>query len=327
MTGSPFDPRNQIVTVIGGGGFIGRYVCERLFKGGVRVRVAQRDPRSAWFLQPLSAVGQLALVKADVRKPASLDRAIEGADAVIYLPGLLKGDLETVHVSGPRAAAEAAARTGAKAFVQVSAIGASADSPSRYGQSKARGEAAVRAAFPSATIIRPSLVFGPEDQLTNRFAAMAQLPVLPVIAPNTRFQPIYCRDLGPAIALAALDPATHAGKTYELGGPEVMTMRELVSTIARLAGSTRVPSDIPDFAADALSRLGFLPGAPLTHDQWLMLKRDNVADASSAGLAAFGITPTPLEAVADQWLSRYRPGGRFRTLHQPADPTTVRSIG
>ncbi|RST32112.1 complex I NDUFA9 subunit family protein [Sphingomonas ginkgonis] len=320
------DPRTQIVTVIGGGGFLGRYVCERLFKAGVRVRVAQRHPRAAWFLQPLAAVGQLALVKADVGRPATLERAIDGASSVIYLPGLLKGDMERVHVDGPRAAAEFAAKNGAKSFVHVSAIGASKDSPSRYGQSKARGEAAVKAAFPGATIIRPSLVFGPEDQLTNRFAAMAQLPVLPIIAPNTKFQPIYSRDAGPAIALAALEPERYAGETIELGGPEIMTMRELVTTVARLSGSERQVSDLPDMAADLLSRFGFLPGAPLNRDQWAMLQQDNVASADG-GLAAFGIIPTPLEAVGRQWLSRFKEGGRFRGLHQPTEANVTRPAG
>lgn len=324
MTASMFDPRNQIVTVIGGGGFLGRYVCERLFKAGVRVRVAQRDPRKAWFLQPLSAVGQLAMVKADVRRPASLERAIEGAAAVVYLPGLLKGEFEKVHVDGPRAAAEAAARAGAKAFVFVSAIGADERAESRYAQTKARGEAAVRQAFPQATIIRPSLVFGPEDALTNRFASMARLPILPVIAPNTRFQPIYCRDVGTAIALAALDPATHGGKTHALGGPEVMTMRRMIEIIAAAAGQSPDIAEVPDFAAAALSRLGFLPGAPITHDQWLMLQSDNVADDAEGGLAAFGIAPTPLEAVAPQWLSRFREGGRFKALHAPASEPVTR---
>jgi NADH dehydrogenase len=307
-----FDKRPGLVTVFGGGGFIGRYVCEALFKSGIRVRVADRHPRRAYFLQPLAAIGQLDLVAADIGRRPSVARAVEGASAVINLVGILKGDFEALQAEGAGTVAEEAGRAGAKALVHVSAIGADPDSPSRYGASKARGEARVRSAFPGATIIRPSLVFGPEDQLTNRFASlMSRLPIYPVIAPRTRFQPVYVRDLARAISDAALDPRRHAGKTYEIAGPQVMTMRRLTESIAAMSGQSPMLVDVPDIAADALSRLGFLPGAPLTRDQWLMLQRDNVAASKTAGLYAFGITPTPLAAVADEWLARFRRGGRF----------------
>ena len=307
-----FDKRPGLVTVFGGGGFIGRYVCEALFKSGIRVRVADRHPRRAYFLQPLAAIGQLDLVPADIGRRPSVARAVEGASAVINLVGILKGDFEALQAEGAGTVAEEAGRAGAKALVHVSAIGADPDSPSRYGASKARGEARVRSAFPGATIIRPSLVFGPEDQLTNRFASlMSRLPIYPVIAPRTRFQPVYVRDLARAIADAALDPRRHAGKTYEIAGPQVMTMRRLTESIAAMSGQSPMLVDVPDIAAAALSRLGFLPGAPLTRDQWLMLQRDNVAASKTAGLYAFGITPTPLAAVADEWLARFRRGGRF----------------
>jgi len=312
------DPTRTLVTVFGGGGFIGRYVCEALLRQGVRLRVAQRDPRQAYFLQPLAAVGQLDFVAADLNHRASVERAVEGADAVINLVGILKGKFDAVHVAGARTAAEAAARAGAAAFVQVSAIGADAASPSAYGRSKAAGEEAVRAAFPTATIIRPSLVFGREDQLTNRFAQMAKLPILPVIAGSTKFQPIYVADLAGAIAAAALDPATHGGKTYELGGPEVMTMRTLNERIAALAGQSPDIAPVPDFAAGLMAKFGFLPGAPLTSDQWAMLQRDNVAAPGAPGLEAFGITPTPLAAVAPAWLDRFHRGGRFAPRRAPA---------
>jgi uncharacterized protein YbjT (DUF2867 family) len=307
-----YDKRPGLVTVFGGGGFIGRYVCETLFKTGIRVRVAERHPRRAFFLQPLAAVGQLDLVAADITRRDSVARAVEGATAVINLVGTLRGDFEALHAEGAGIAAEEAARAGAGAFVHISAIGADPDSPSRYGASKGQGEARVRAAFKSPTLIRPSLVFGPEDQLTNRFATlMSLLPVYPVIAPRTRFQPVYVRDLAQAIAAAALDPRSHAGKTYEIAGPEVVTMRQLTENIAVTAGQSPSLVDLPDFAAEALSYLGFLPGAPLTRDQWLMLKADNVAGQKAPGLAAFGITPTPMAAVADEWLARFREGGRF----------------
>ena len=222
-----------------------------------------------------------------------------------------KGDLDAIHVEGAGKAAAAAKSAGAKAFIHVSAIGADPASPSDYGRTKGLGEQAVRAAFPKATIVRPSTVFGPEDEFTNRFASMARLPFLPVIAPRTRFQPIYVRDLGRAIAAAALDPKSHGGKTYELVGPDVVTMRELNEQVAAMAGHRPEMVDVPDPIARGMAMLGFIPGAPLTQDQWLMLQNDNVASGEQAGLKAFGITPTPMAAVAPDWLGRYKKGGRF----------------
>lgn len=300
-----------LITVFGGGGFIGRYVCEALLKGGARLRVAERDPRKAWYLQPLGGVGQVSAIAADLGRAKSIDLAVEGADAVINLVGVFKGDLDAIHVEGAGKAAAAAKSAGAKAFVHVSAIGADPASPSDYGRTKGLGEQAVRAAFPKATIVRPSTVFGPEDEFTNRFASMARLPFLPVIAPRTRFQPIYVRDLGRAIAAAALDPKSHGGKTYELVGPDVVTMRELNEQVAAMSGHRPEMVDVPDPIARGMAMLGFIPGAPLTQDQWLMLQNDNVASGEQAGLKAFGITPTPMAAVAPDWLGRYKKGGRF----------------
>ena len=300
-----------IVTVFGGGGFIGRYVCEALLKAGARVRVAGRDPRKAWYLQPLGEVGQVSAVVADLRRPSTIDLAVEGSGAVINLVGIFGGDLDKVHVEGAGKAAAAAKSAGAKTFVHISAIGSDPDSRSDYGRTKALGEQAVRSAFPKATIIRPSTVFGAEDEFTNRFASMARFPVLPVIAPRTRFQPVFVCDLGQAIAAASLDPKTHGGKTYELAGPEVMTMRELNEKVAQMAGHDPELVDVPDFIAGGMSFFGFLPGAPLTRDQWIMLQKDNVASGDAPGFKAFGITPTPLAAVAPEWLGRYKSGGRF----------------
>jgi len=306
IPGSP-----PLVTVFGGGGFIGRYVCEALLKTGARIRVAERHPRRAWFLQPLGGVGQVSTIAADLSRPETFARAVEGADAVINLVGIFKGNLELVHVQGAGKLAAAAKAAGAKAFVHISAIGADADSASDYGQTKGRGEQAVRAAFPAATIIRPSVVFGPEDDFTNRFASLARFPLLPVIAPETRFQPVFVRDLGEAIAAAALDPRTHAGATYELAGPEVMTMRELNEEIAAMAGQSPDLVDTPDFIANIMASFGFLPGAPLTRDQWLMLQKDNVASDKANDFKAFGIAPTSMGSVAPEWLGRFRKGGRF----------------
>lgn len=308
--------RPPLITVFGGGGFVGRHVCEALLKAGARVIVAQRDVRAAHVVQPLGQVGQVGFLAADIRNGASIRHAVKGADGVVNLVGAFS-DMEALHVDGAKAVAEAAAAAGATALVHVSAIGADPDAESNYGRTKGLGEASVKKAFPSATIIRPSLVFGPGDQLTNRFAAMGKLPLVPVLKPRTRFQPVFVADLGKAIARAVLDPATHAGKTYEIGGPEVMSFVGLQRAIFALAGQSPEVLELPDIAGDIMSRFGFLPGAPLTRDQWLMLGHDNVAAKKSGGLEAFGIEPTPLAAVAGEWLGRFRSGGRFAGRRAP----------
>jgi uncharacterized protein YbjT (DUF2867 family) len=303
---------DRLVTLFGGGGFLGRYVAQALFRAGARVRIAQRDPRAAFFLEPLARMGQVQLVAADIRDPASVRAAVAGSASVVNLIGVLRGDFEGVHVRGAANVAEAAS-AGAGALVQVSAIGADPDSPSAYGRSKGEGELAVRAAFPSATIVRPSLIFGCEDKFVNRFAGLARLaPVLPVVRPAMRMQPLYVADAGRAIAAAALDPASHGGRAYELGGPQVMTMRELIAWICRTTGHERALVDIPDPVSKLVARLiGWLPMAPITHDQWLMLARDNIVSPGAKGLEAFGIPKTPLAAVAEGWLTSYRRHGRF----------------
>ena len=301
----------ELVTVFGGGGFIGRYVCETLLKRGVRVRIAQRNPRQAFFIQPLGQVGQFGFERADITNVASVRNAVHGASAVVNLCGLFGAEMQRVHVDGARNVAEAASAAGIGSLVQVSAIGASTESQSAYGRTKGEGEEAVRGAYPGATIIRPSLVFGPEDDLTNRFAAMARLPFLPIIAGKRNFQPVYVRDLGRAIALAALDPKQFGGRTYEIGGPQVMSMVDLHKAILEITGQTPEIAPLPDLFGDLLSRFGWLPGAPLTRDQWLMLQRDNVPSGELPGLEAFGINPTPLAAVGYEWLGRFHKGGKF----------------
>jgi uncharacterized protein YbjT (DUF2867 family) len=304
---------DTLVTLFGGGGFLGRYVAQQLYKAGARVRIAQRDPRRAWFLKPLGGLGQTQFVGCDIRNPAQVPEAVKNSFAVVNLVGILKGDFHAIHVDGARTIAEAAAAHGVASLVHVSAIGADPESESAYGRSKGLGEQAVRAAFPNATIIRPSTVFGREDNFVNRFAGMARLlPVLPVIRGGVRFQPVFASDAGRAIAMAALDPRTHAAKTYELGGPQVMSMRELNRAICEATGRDRRLLDIPDPIARLIARLlGWLPGAPLTWDQWLMLQQDNVVADSAPGLKAFGISPTPFAAVSEGWLTSYRRGGRF----------------
>jgi uncharacterized protein YbjT (DUF2867 family) len=301
----------ELVTVFGGDGFIGRYVCEFLMRAGVRVRVASRDPRNSYFIQPLGQVGQFGFVKADITHEDAVRRTLGGATAAVNLVGVFGAKMHSVHVDGARNIAEAAKAAGARALVHISAIGADLESPANYGRTKAEGERAVRKAFPNAAIIRPSLAFGPEDNLTNRFAGMGRLPVLPVVAAKRNFQPVYVRDLGNAIAMAALDPQRFGGKTYEIGGPTRMSMVELQEAILQMSGQTSDILPLPDLFGNLLSYLGWLPGAPLTRDQWLMLQRDNVTSGELPGLEAFGIKPTPLAAVGHEWLGRFHKGGRL----------------
>ena len=301
----------QLVTVFGGAGFIGRYVCEFLFRSGIRVRIASRDPRNDYFLQPLGQVGQFGFEQADITSAESVRNAVKSATAVVNLCGVFGRAMHRVHVEGARTVADAAREAGAGAFVHISAIGADPGAQSNYGRTKGEGEAAVRKAFPNATIIRPSLVFGPEDDLTNRFAAMARLPVLPVAAAKRNFQPVYVRDVAKAIALAALEPGRFGGKTYEIGGPQVMSMAELHHAILEITQQKPEIVHIPDFVTGLIAKLGWMPGAPLTEDQWKMLQRDNVPSGALPGLEALGVEPTPLAAVGYEWLGRFHRGGKF----------------
>lgn len=308
--------KDRLVTLIGGGGFLGRYVAQELLAAGARVRIAQPRPRDAWFLRPLGGLGQTQFAAADVRQPETLARALQGSDAVVNLAGVLNGDFQGVQADGARNVATAAAHAGATALVHVSALGADSDSPSGYGRSKAEGEAAVLAAFPNATIFRPSILFGREDQFVNRFAGMiAAAPVVPVLRGEAKFQPAYVSDVAHAISQALSDPARHAGQTYALGGPDVMTMTELFHWIGRAIGRDVPFIEIPDAIGGIIP---FLPFAPITRDQWLMLQQDNVVPEGGKGFAAFGIVPTPLAAVAPAWLVRFRRQGRFGPANIPA---------
>ena len=306
-----------LVALVGGSGFIGTAVAEAFAASGWRVVAVCRNPDNARHLKPLGDLGQVGARRADVRDPASLRTALAGADAVVNLVGILdeKGGqrFADVQARGAGNVAAAAAAVGARAFVQLSAIGADPESPAAYARTKAEGEAAVRAAFPAAAIVRPSLVFGAGDGFTNRFAGLiAASPAVPVIAPETRFQPVFVNDVAAAVlAITLRQLAGEAGAIYELGGPDVLSMRQILGFIADSIGQEKPLLDTPDLGARLLSSLGFLPGAPLTHDQYLMLKSDNVASAGLPGLGELGISPTALMAVAPQWLARYRVGGRF----------------
>lgn len=313
-------PIDTLVTVFGGSGFLGRHVVRALAQRDYRLRVGVRRPELAGHLQPLGKVGQINPVQANVRYPASLDAAMRGSRVVVNLVGILSEGgaqrFNAVQAEGARAIAEAAARIGAR-VVHVSAIGANANSASRYAVSKALGEQAVLDVTPGATIIRPSIVFGPEDHFTNRFAALARLfPALPLIGADTKLQPVYVGDVASAIA-DAVDGKTRAGATYELGGPEVMTMREAIELILRVA--ERDPMLVPLPFGLAKLQAAFLQFAPgdlkLTPDQVEMLKTDNVVSdaAKSAGLTleGLGIAPESMAAVLPSYLWRFRKTGQF----------------
>lgn len=302
-----------LITIFGGGGFVGRQVAQALVARGCRVRIAQRDPLKAFPVRALGNLGQVQLMRADVGDADSVARALDGASGAVNLVGLLKGNFTRAHVDGPANIGTAAARLGLRALVHVSAIGAAPESRSAYGRTKGEGEAALRAALPAATILRPSIIFGRDDQFTNRFAELIALaPVVPLIRSETRFQPVYVGDVADAVAAAALHPQDHAGKTYDLAGPDVMSMAQINRWLADQTGRRKAFLPVPDGVSGLMASLtGWLPGAPITRDQFVMLQSDNVADPARPGLADLGITPTPMAAVAPAWLTRYRKHGRF----------------
>ena len=306
-------------TVFGGSGFLGRYVVKRLAESGARVLVGVRRPELAGFLRPMGDVGQIMPIRVDLADADAVAAAVEGSDAVVNLVGILfeRGAqrFSAVHAQGAERVAKAAQAHGAARLVHVSAIGASRGSASAYARSKAAGEAAVRAAFEGATIVRPSVVFGPEDDFFNRFAALARIaPALPLIdGGHTRFQPVYVGDAAEAI-MRILEDAATAGRTYELGGPRIYSFRELLEYILEQTGRRRLLVPVPS----ALMRLKawfleWLPSPPLTRDQVAQLAYDNVVTGDTeAGIGTFadlGITPTPLEDVVPDYLARFRRGG------------------
>jgi len=310
----------SVATVFGGSGFIGRYVVRRLAAAGHVVRVAVRDPEAALFLKVTGAVGQVVPLHASVTSPAAVARAVEAADIVVNLVGILAerraGDFVRVQAEGAKTVATAAAAAGVGRLVHVSAIGADPAAPSRYASSKGAGEQAVRAAFPAATILRPSIVFGPEDQFFNRFAALAALsPVMPVIAGATRFQPVYVGDVADAV-MAALHRPEARGRIYELGGPTVYTFRELMAWILAQTRRRRRLVTVPGWLADLQAAvLEKLPGKLLTRDQLLLLTKDNVVGPGVLSLAELGIRATPVDLIVPQYLARFRPGGGTREVY------------
>jgi NADH dehydrogenase len=312
---------SSLVTVFGGSGFVGRYVVQALARTGCRVRVAVRRPNRALFLQPLGGVGQIAPIQANLRNEASVRRAIEGADGVINLVGILqssgKQSFDAVHVNGAGLVARTARDAGVRSLVHFSALGASRSSPSAYARSKAEGEDMVRGAFPDATILRPSIMFGAEDQLFNRFASMARFtPFMPLIGGGkTRLQLIYVADVAQA-ALAGLDGRARPGVAYELGGPAIYTFREILDLIADYTGRKRLYISVPFWLAKLQAFfLQVLPNAPLTVDQVRLLQVDNVvseeAVAEARTLDHLGIKPHAVEIVVPRYLVRFRPKGEF----------------
>ena len=310
-----------LVTVFGGSGFLGRHVVRALARRDYRIRVAVRRPELAFHLQPIGKVGQIHAVQANVRNTDSVQAAMRGSDVVVNLVGILSPagaqSFDTVHSQASGTMAKAAAEIGAR-MVHVSAIGADAKSTSVYARSKAAGEAAVLAAVPSATILRPAVVFGPEDEFTNRFAFMAQiLPVLPLVGGDTRMEPVFVGDVADAVA-EAVGGKTKAGATYELGGPEVLTMREIMQMILEITDRDRPLVPLPFALARFMAFfLQFAPGAlKLTPDQVELLKTDKVVSdaAKAAGLTlqGLGIKPDSMEAVLPQFLWRFRPMGQFQ---------------
>src|SRR6266480_5672275 len=313
---------DTLVTVFGGSGFLGRHVVRALCKRDYRIRVAVRRPELAGHLQPGGKVGQVHAVQANVRYPASVEAAMRGSHAAVNLVGILAESgaqtFDAVQGAGAGAVARAASAIGAR-MVHVSAIGADENSPSDYARAKAAGEKAVLAAAPTATILRPSVVFGPEDQFTNRFAALAQIsPVLPLIGGGlTKLQPVYVSDVATAVA-GAVDGKTKQGAIYELGGPEVLTMREIMEIILRITGRRRMLVSLPFGLAKLQALLlQFAPGPlKLTPDQVELLRVDNVVSdaAKAAGLTleGLGVAPGSLEAIAPQYLWRFRKAGQFQ---------------
>jgi len=319
---------SQLVTIFGGSGFVGRYITRRLAKEGFRVRVAVRRVNEAMFVRPYGAVGQVEPVFCNVRDDASVRSATEGADIVINCVGILdesgKNTFEAVQAEAPGRIAWIAKELGVSKLVQISAIGADADSESEYARTKAAGEAAVLEHMPDAVILRPSIVFGSEDQFFNRFAGMSRMgPVLPVVGAETQFQPVFVDDVAKAAVTAATTGATGV---YELGGPDVDSFRGLMGTMLEIIQRRKMVLNIPFwiarimaffFSVGSFLSLGILPRA-ITSDQVKNLKVDNVVSDDAQTLADLGVKPTAMEAVLPDYLWRFRPSGQYASIKNSA---------
>lgn len=305
----------QLVTIFGGAGFVGTTLVEKLAKTGVRIRVGVRRPNSAMHVKPLGDVGQIQVVQANLRDKESVRAAITGSDAVINLVGILAESggqkFDRVHEKGAKIVARLCAELKVTSLVHMSALGADVESPSLYGQSKGRGEQAVLQAFPEATIVRPSVIFGPGDQLFNRFARLAGLPIVPVISGQSKFQPVYVGDVA-EVMVRALSDEKMRGQCYELGGSKIYSLREMMQLAARVAFRKPCFVDVPDFIAPVkVFFLSLLPNAPITLDQYKMLQKDNLVSDDALGLGDLGIEPVLAESILPTYLQQYRPKGQF----------------
>lgn len=316
--------QGKLVTVFGASGFIGRNIVRELAKRGARVNAVCRDVEKAKFLKPMGVVGQVTPMRADVTDAAAIARAVNGASIVINLVGILhpsgRNTFEAVQATAPGIIAKAAKDVGAEAMVHISAIGADAGSASKYARSKAEGEQAVRAAFPEATILRPSVVFGANDSFFNRFAALTLIsPVLPLIGGGeTKFQPVYVDDVADAV-MAALETPAAKGQTYELGGPEIYSFRELMEIVLKETNRKAKLVNLPFWAASLQAAvMELLPSPMLTRDQVELLKSDNVVAKDAKTLADLGVKATPVEVMVPTYLDKFRPGGRYSTGRQAA---------
>jgi uncharacterized protein YbjT (DUF2867 family) len=303
----------KLVVLLGGSGFFGTHLAQELLARGARLRIASRNPERAFKIKPLGNLGQVQFARCDVTRPASVAAVLAGADAVVNLVGAFAGDLDAVQGYGAGKVAAAAKAAGAQALVQISAIGADAEGATAYARTKAAGEAAVLAAFPAATVLRPSVLFGPDDKFLNLFGGLiSSLPIVPVFGPGKCLQPLFVDDAAMAAANALGDPATHGGKTYELGGPEVIAVLELNQRIAAAQARSRLFVPLPDLASAAFAvTTGWLPFAPLSSDQWKLLAAGNTVAPKAAGIGKLGVTPRPLGLFLERWMVRFRKHGRF----------------
>ncbi|MFC4346492.1 complex I NDUFA9 subunit family protein [Kordiimonas lipolytica] len=310
--------KDRLVTVFGGSGFIGRYIVERLAREGARVRVAVRRPNEALFLKPLGELGQIQLMAANLKNEASVRRAIRGADAVINLVGILYNSggqtFEALQAEGAGLVARVASEEGVKHMVHMSALGATHASDSRYARTKAMGEDAVLSAFPKATVLRPSVVIGPEDGFYNRFAKLVKMfPILPIPGADTKFQPVYVDDVAAAAVMASRGGDAFEGKTFELGGPQAMSLRALLQDMMDRIGTHRPIIRVPwGLAMLQATFMQMLPNPPLTRDQVTLLRSDNIVSEGAEGFEAFGITPTGIAGVLPRYSQQYKPKGQFR---------------
>ena len=312
--------QEKLIAVIGGSGFVGRHVVQALARDGHRIRVGVRGVERAAFLKPMGVPGQVVPMQANIRFPESLDAVVAGADVVINLVGILQEagpqKFSALQAEGARAVAKAARDAGATQFIQLSAIGADADSDADYARTKAEGEQAVLEQYPDAVILRPSIVVGPEDQFFNRFAAMARLsPVLPVVSAQTRFQPVFVGDVAKAVKLA-VDDADLSG-VYELGGPSVYSFEELMRLMLKVIGRKAFVADIPVPIASLMAKLtDWLPGAPLTQDQVKMLQHDNIVSKNARGFDELGLKPEAIEGQIPSYLYRFRRAGQYTDMSE-----------